>query len=49
MRCLFIGVSRHLERVYGEGSVNEAKNKDTETEMLKLIITEDKPGLLWGK
>ena len=45
---MFSWVSRHLERVYGEGWVTEAKNKDT-GKILKLIMTEDKQGLVWGK
>ena len=30
----------------GRGGVTEAKNKDTGKEMLKLIMTEDKQGLV---
>ena len=33
-------VSRHLERLYWEGWVTDAKNNDTGKKMLKLIITE---------
>ena len=32
----------------GGGGLTETKNKDTGKGMLKLIITEDKHGLLWG-
>ena len=45
---MFSWVSRYLERVYGEGLVTEAKNKDIGM-MLKLIITEEKQGFGWGK
>ena len=41
-------VSCHLERLYGEGSVHEAKNKDTGKKMLNLIIAKDKQGFVWG-
>ena len=50
VRRMFSWYFRHLERVYGEGSVTEAKkNKDTGKEMSRLISTEDKQGLVWGK
>ena len=32
----------------GGGGVTETKNEDTGKEMLKLSITEDKQGLVWG-
>ena len=47
---MFSWVLRHLERVYGEGWVTEAKNKnmyrvgDVEVD----YITEDNQGLVWG-
>ena len=40
----FLWVSRHLERVYGEGWETEARNKDIGKEMLKLFMIEDKQG-----
>ena len=46
---MFSWISRHLERVYGDGWVTEAKIKDTGKEKLKFIVTEDKHGSVWGK
>ena len=45
---MFSWVSRHPERVYGEGWETETKNKDTGKKMLELIIIEYKQGLVWG-
>ena len=42
-------VLRKLKRAYGEGWVTETKTKDTGKDILKLIITEDKPGLVLGR
>ena len=46
---MFSWISRHLERVYGDGWVAEAKIKDTGKKKLKLIVTKDKQGSVWGK
>ena len=41
---MFSWVSRHPERVHGEGWVTETKNKDTGKKMLNYIIIETNKG-----
>ena len=47
VRRLFMGFTSSWEGIWG-GVGNLGKNKDTGNDMLKLIITEGKQGLIWG-